>query len=237
MTSRSFAGVLFASAAAHAVVVDILPSRAPTRERPLEPTAVEIVDAPPPPPPTETPDTPEVRETPTRVAKASPAPTALRAAAAPDAPPPAADAIADFTATVLASDGPGIAIGVGTAGGAPNASIRAKTPPPALPIAPRHVAATNLSRLPRPPALDGALERQYPAAARNAGVSGIATLKVEILADGRVGAAVALSESYPGFANACERTVRTARWEPPLDRDGRTVATEITYTCRFEVRS
>jgi hypothetical protein len=65
----------------------------------------------------------------------------------------------------------------------------------------------------------------------------VATLRVEILADGRVGAAIALSESYSGFADACERTVRTARWEPPLDRDGRTVATEITYTCRFEVRS
>jgi hypothetical protein len=35
---------------------------------------------------------------------------------------------------------------------------------------------------------------------------------------------------------ACERTVRSAVWEPPIDRAGVRVATEITYTCRFEIR-
>jgi hypothetical protein len=46
-----------------------------------------------------------------------------------------------------------------------------------------------------------------------------------------------VSETYDGFGSACERTVRAGRWEAPLDREGRAVATEITYVCRFEVRS
>ena len=62
-------------------------------------------------------------------------------------------------------------------------------------------------------------------------------LRIEVLADGRLGEVKRLSESYPGFGEACERTVRGARWEPPIDRDGSAVSTEITYTCRFEVRS
>jgi hypothetical protein len=44
-----------------------------------------------------------------------------------------------------------------------------------------------------------------------------------------------LDESSPGFGEACRRTVTGSRWSPPRDRQGRKVATEIRYTCRFVV--
>jgi TonB family protein len=85
--------------------------------------------------------------------------------------------------------------------------------------------------------LDGALEHNYPLEARRAGVSGRAVLRVEVLSDGHIGAVQRVTESFDGFAAACERTVRSGRWGAPLDRDGQPVATRITYTCRFEVGS
>jgi hypothetical protein len=45
-----------------------------------------------------------------------------------------------------------------------------------------------------------------------------------------------LSEPAAGFGRACRDTLSGSRWTPPLDRDGRPVATIINYTCRFEVR-
>lgn len=110
-------------------------------------------------------------------------------------------------------------------------------PPPRIDPGPAVVPAKSLGRLPRAPALDRELERNYPTDARRAGVGGSATLRLQVLPDGRLGRVDQLSESYPGFGIACERTVRAARWDPPLDRDGRAVATEIKYVCRFEVRS
>jgi protein TonB len=99
------------------------------------------------------------------------------------------------------------------------------------------VPPSSLARRPRAPGLDAELERHYPLDARRSGISGTASLRVRLLADGRVGEVHLVSESWTGFGLACERTVRAARWEPPIDREGTPVATEITYTCRFEVRS
>jgi len=44
------------------------------------------------------------------------------------------------------------------------------------------------------------------------------------------------SETFASFAEARERTLRSARWSPAIDRSGLSVGTEITYTCRFDVR-
>jgi TonB family protein len=72
--------------------------------------------------------------------------------------------------------------------------------------------------------------------ARAQGVAGSARLRVRILADGRVGDMKVLRESGDyGFGSACEKTLRMRRWQPPLDKAGTPVATEITYTCEFEV--
>jgi hypothetical protein len=47
---------------------------------------------------------------------------------------------------------------------------------------------------------------------------------------------VVVSQSGPGFGDACRATLRDSVWSAPLDREGRAVTTFVTYTCRFEVR-
>jgi TonB family protein len=80
------------------------------------------------------------------------------------------------------------------------------------------------------------LEQNFPPRARAQGVAGSARLRVTILADGRVGDTRILHESGDyGFGSACIKTLRARRWQPPLDRSGAPVSTEITYTCEFEV--
>jgi len=111
-------------------------------------------------------------------------------------------------------------------------------PAPSVPAslrAPELVASQDLSGRPEPPPLDGALRALYPEEARRRSVSGSASLRVRIDTDGRVRAASVLSESFPGFGNACQRAVLGSRWSPPRDRNGRAVQTEVRYTCRFVV--
>lgn len=200
--------------------------------------AVTMIDAPEPPKAPE--PEPEPKVEPERVLPAKATPVAVSPPKAPVAIAPlesqtvastsnaANDVFVDFTAT------PGSSTTTATRAqpaGSPTGA------PAALTAAP-FVAASSLARSPRSPAgLDAELERNYPLGARRAGVSGKAVLRVRIAADGRVAATTTVSESFEGFASACERTVRAGRWEPPVDRDGRAVSTEITYVCRFEVRS
>jgi TonB family protein len=98
------------------------------------------------------------------------------------------------------------------------------------------VALASLSRPPEPPDLNAALERHYPDAARKQGTPGQAVLKARITPEGQVRDMVVVSQSAPGFGDACRATLRESTWSPPLDRDGQPVATFISYTCRFEVR-
>lgn len=99
------------------------------------------------------------------------------------------------------------------------------------------VAEASLSRKPVPPdGMDALLEQNFPSRARAQGVSGSALLTVSILADGRVGDMKIMRETGDyGFGTACQRTLRMRRWQPPLDRRGQPVATEIRYSCEFEV--
>lgn len=239
--------ILPASVALHVVVFAWMPSASrSTASPPPPPLVLEVVDPPPPPPPP-----PKVAEEPAPepVATAAPARTALPSKATPASAPraaqeapasaPASEAPMDFTSTVFSNDGPGLAVGGGGPRGAAPvpAATAARSVARAAPAPPRLVPPSSLARRPRAPGLDVELERQYPAEARRSGISGSAVLRVRILPDGRVGEVHIMSESWKGFGPACERTVRAARWEPPIDRDGTPVATEITYTCRFEVRS
>ncbi|MBX3211618.1 MAG: energy transducer TonB [Labilithrix sp.] len=236
--------LLPASVALHLAAFAWLPAArrgAPARPPPL---SFELAVAPPPAPPAPEPEPqPKAEPEPAPARAATRAPATLAAARArprrrrPRAPPPTAPM--DFTGTVFSNDGPGLAVG---GGGAPGPAPVAAAPPritraPAAPPPMRVVPPSSLARRPRAPGLDLELERQYPVEARRAGISGSASLRVRILPDGRVGEVRVQSESWTGFGSACERTVRAARWEPPIDQDGAPVATEITYTCRFEVRS
>jgi TonB family protein len=214
------------------------------RRRP--PAEVTVTVAPPPPAPLAPAAQPksEPRAAVRRaVARAAPPPPAK----AP--PPPEAEAPADFSGTTLTNDGagPGWASATGNGQamqgpiGAPGAKLtgrardgvagghRGDGEPPV-------VALGSLSRPPQPPDLNAALERHYPEAARRQGTPGQAVLKARIAADGQVRDLVVVSQSGPGFGDACRATLRDSVWSAPLDREGHAVATFVTYTCRFEVR-
>lgn len=242
--------ILIASLAIHAGAILFAPGGGKLEAPPALVSVVTIeareLEPPPPPPPPPSPTTePEVAPSPRPLVAAARPAAAPKAAPADPSPAPVADVPVDLTSTVLSNDGPGIAVaarasgvpeGQGSGGG--GNLLSAPPPPPApAPSGPRLVAVGDLSRRPRPPSFDSALERNYPLEARRAGVSGQAILRLRILADGRVGRVEPISESFQGFARACEATVRSAPWGPPIDREGAAVATEITYTCVFEVRS
>jgi TonB family protein len=97
------------------------------------------------------------------------------------------------------------------------------------------VAAGDLSEHPRPPALSALLRANYPAEARERGLRGSASLRARIDADGVVRSVRFLTESSAGFGAACRRTVLGSHWSAPRDKNGGAVATEIVYTCHFEV--
>lgn len=239
--------VVAVSVVLHAGAVALLPTSRTARAAPAV-MVVEVAEltAPPPPvaPPPETPPEaspeqplprPKPRGNPTAAASRAPS-TPSRTA--PSAAEPGPEVPVDFTSTVLSSaDGPGVAISQGPLGAARTSGRGAAgSGGAAAPAAgPRLVALGDLSSAPVPPALDRALANNYPPEARRSGISGTALLRVRILPDGRVGAVRRVSETYPGFGEACARTVRSAAWTPPVDRAGRRVATELTYRCRFEV--
>jgi protein TonB len=177
--------------------------------------------------------------------KAAPPPPAAPAAT----PPPAAETPADFTGVTMTNDGPGegwsSATGNGNAMkgpvGRPGARVThrnvdggdadlGRTPGPPV------VAASDLSRPPVAPDLTDALARHYPPEARAKGIAGRAVLRVRIQPDGRVADMKLESETAPGFGAACQATLRGAPWSAPVDRQGRSVATYVKYTCRFEVQ-
>jgi periplasmic protein TonB len=111
----------------------------------------------------------------------------------------------------------------------PSAPTRVVTEPPV-------VAVGDLSSRPSPPSLAEALQRNYPADARQRGQSGAAKVRARIEPDGVVRRVELLEESGAGFGAACRRTLSGSRWAAPKDKAGRPVATEIRYTCRFVVQ-
>jgi protein TonB len=106
--------------------------------------------------------------------------------------------------------------------------VVAPSPPEALPLA-------QLGKRPVPPALERALRQNYPARARRQGLGGEAKVRARIEPTGQVRTATIHSESSPGFGEACQRTLLTSRWSPPVDARGRPVATWVSYRCKFRI--
>ncbi|MFO0668224.1 MAG: TonB family protein [Polyangiaceae bacterium] len=200
--------------------------------------------APPPPLPPEAPPPP----TPLRVAAplvkaraATTSPTRAVPTAAPlaNAAPPAVDSPLDLTGTTLTSERGDFAVGSGSGGGGGVAAAPpARAPSRAAPAStgPAIVRPEDLSRLPAPPELSGALLAHYPARARALGETGRATLSLIVYQDGAVGGIEVRSATSEEFARACRETLLASRWAPPLSKDGRSVATRVGYTCHFDVR-
>lgn len=82
------------------------------------------------------------------------------------------------------------------------------------------------------------LRRFYPRRARSQGIEGAVTVRMRVLADGRVGEIVVLDERPGGFdfAGACRQMLHAAPpFVPPLDRAGKRVATDVPFRCTFEI--
>lgn len=246
--SRSF-GVFAFSLAGHIVVFAALTLVPPPAEVvAMHEMTFEVAEPPPPPPepPTEEPPPPE----PEPVRKQAPP----KAEPKPDEPPPEAaepvvDEVEDFTGeTLTAADGSGswsTVVGSGGQFKGPIGKIKqggSEAPQQAAklaPTGPRVVALASLARKPAPPSgLDSLLQRGYPTRARVQGVEGRVVTRLRILPNGRVGRIEVIEESPSGFdfASACREMLEHAPpWVAPLDRDGTPVASDVTFTCTYEV--
>jgi len=214
-------------------------------EPPPSRVSFRVHDAPPP-PPTEAPKPPppEPKLEP-RLAKAKPkAAPSVNPEPVPAAPPPV-----DLRGVTLTNDTGGAAwssaVGNGSALSGPVGPIGALAARPAASDAPARpsarsaeialVDAADLSTRPVPPALAGDLRERYPAAAKQRGVGGSASVQARIEPDGRVRQVRLENETFAGFGDACKRTLLASVWSPPRDKEGRKVATMVRYTCRFVV--
>ncbi len=214
---------------------------APRSRRARVPSVVAMEIAPPrsvsPPAPisapAQAPAAPVARHAATRTMVAAPRPKMD----APVAEPPA-----DFSGVTLTNDGPSVgwasAQGNGKSMngpiGRPGATGLGETT--RVSDASEVVPLGSLSRPPSPPDLNATLEAHYPPEARRQGLAGRALMRARITADGRASNLVLLTQSAQGFGEACRSALRDAVWTAPLDRNGRPVATLVTYTCNFEVR-
>jgi protein TonB len=221
--------------------------RAPAVSRPEHrKTLVRFeVATPPAPPPPPTPEEPKPE--PPKPKPRAPEP---KAAPPPEAapPPPAAAEPPVSEGVTLAGDGTGNAFSMPLGNGGsleptrPRAPAPVNVPPPVTPAPsprvtePPVVAVGDLSSRPSPPSLGAALERNYPADARQRGLSGSAKVRARIDPDGVVRRVTLVEESAAGFGAACSKTLNGSRWAAPKDKAGRSVATEIRYTCRFVVQ-
>lgn len=231
-----------ASIALHIGTMMALSKPAPPREREKKPAVIELAALPPPPepePPQEPP--PPAAEEPKPEPKR---PTKPLPAAEPPAEPPPEPANPSATPLVLAglsmsNAGVGVPAGFGASPLPIRSRAAAPSPnpvPTAVPTAPPVLTpVSDLSKKPIPPQLDSALAKFYPAGLRNQGVEGEALIRVVLAKDGKVAQTTAVSESHSGFAPACERALRTSRWEPPIDKSGNPTMTALKYRCRFRV--
>jgi periplasmic protein TonB len=238
------------SLAVHGVAYASLTSRTLEAPAPTEISTVSFeVKAPPTPEPQAPPKVPEapaprsVTPAPARAlsTKAQP-PISTAAPAAPLAASPALD-LSGVTLTNDTGSGFAMPVGDGSAlrgpigpgGGRAASALPSPARPAHEPAGPALVAARDLSEHPRPPALEALLRANYPEEARQRGLRGSASVRARIDADGVIRAAHVVSESSAGFGSACQRTIVGSRWSAPRAQNGDAVATEIVYTCHFEV--
>lgn len=240
-----------ASLGLHAWLLSANTSTASERRRVELPPLLMQLSEPAPPKPAPPPPEPKVEPPPPRAPArvATPKPTP-----APEPPPEKPPEVAppELTGTTLTSDadsrwsapdGSGnerdgmLRTGAVSAFVPPTPVIAAKASAPRVTVQalarPEPTPLAELSRKPAPPSLSEALERHYPAAARRLGRSGEASVRARIESNGLLSEAQLKSESAPGFGAACRNALLNSRWTGPLDRDGRPVATYITYRCKF----
>jgi TonB family protein len=222
---------------------------------PPEPRAPAEPEEPPSVPPPAAP--PEVAETP--AVPADPAPTEAADPEPPSPEPSAAEPTAAEEAPSATTGGEPLVTSPGATDGGPAPGSPGRGGPaqgdggrgrpgpagaargpravapsgPAAPLAP--IPLADLSERPRPPALDGLLERNYPAGARLQGRAGSARVALFIGPTGQVTSVRLVAASDPEFGEACRKTLAGSRWTAPRDPAGRPAATIVPYECRFRV--
>jgi periplasmic protein TonB len=214
----------------------------------VEQPAAVIEEPPPEPEPEAAPEPEPIKPPPKPIERAPKAPK--EPPPEPEATPPAAaeETLADFSGTTLTGTGGwASAIGSGAPMNAPigkaNAAVTGRSRAGVQGgviggTGIRVVPEGDLSRRPQPPSpelLNAALERSYPKAARQQGIEGVARIRIRVLSSGKLQPLATLSETYPGFAEACKSSLRDVSFQPGLDGTGQPVATDIPYTCRFTV--
>jgi periplasmic protein TonB len=242
-------GIVLTSIGTHMLILGVL-GFMPTPDQFFEhnPTEMEVLEPeppPPPPPPPVEPPKPKEPEPQRAAPKPAAAPKPLPTPEPPKpqaAPPP--EAPIDFGGVTQTAEGSSwsTVVGSGAALTAPVGRIgtvtgKDKAGEPAAPQAPRVVAQGSLSRAAVPPPdMNDLLMQNYPARARAQGVAGSAKLSIRIHADGHISNIQLLRETGDyGFGDACMKILRLRRWQPPLDKEGRAVATDARYECAFEV--
>ena len=253
MTQHPFVGLLAACAAsvvAHGFAYASLGfAPKPPQEALPSHVSFRVHDAAPAPPAPPTPPPPAAapRDPPPRAPKAQPKAAPSVNPEPPAPPPPAA---VDLRGVTLTNDSGGAAWSSAVGNGkaldgpvGPVGPLAAQRPAPAvsargavgpgaaIPV----VDVLDLSSRPVPPELAGALRDRYPAAAKQRGIGGSASVQARIEPDGRVRQVVVESESFTGFGDACKRTLLGSAWSAPRDRQGHSVATRVRYVCRFVV--
>ncbi|MEM9067437.1 MAG: TonB family protein [Myxococcota bacterium] len=209
------------------------------------PTEMRFIEVTPPEPEPE----PEQAPPPDAPPEPAPAPARRRVRTPPppqaETPPPNEAAPPEpiaFDNVVVAPGAGGFAVPVGE-GVERSGRVRAvrrveRTAPPA-PASGRGrglVAVADLSEPPAPPSLQARLSANYPASARNQGLTGRATVRLRVNADGSTRVLRVLSASTPAFGDACRQTLRGQRWRPGRDQGGNAVSTVIRFNCTFTVQ-
>jgi protein TonB len=205
------------------------PAPAPARER-APPPVPPITRRPPPPRRVQVPLPRDAPPPPTAREEAPPPPNAPPPTAAPPKPGPVRIGVSmSSTSTAGESAAP---VGNTLYGKAPQ---RAEDPTAARPYrSDRYVPPTQVTTLPEN--LGCAVPKdEYPPEARRLGFEGDVKVRLTIDADGRVTDARALGDPGHGLGPAAEKNARRYCRFKPARRNGEAVATEITYTLRFEL--
>lgn len=166
----------------------------------------------------------------------------------PAEPPPSEQLPAgEVSGTTLIADGVGdFSAPVGN-GAARSGAFRSKSSTPrrvirtskrsvlAAPLPAEVVPIKDLKKQPAPPFLGDALKRNYPSQAKQQGRSGEAKIRAKVDKNGRITVATIAMETSGGFGEACRKTLLDSRWSAPLNKEGKEVATWISYRCKFRI--
>lgn len=111
----------------------------------------------------------------------------------------------------------------------PYAPEATRAAPPAYGEAGEYVPPSRVTRLPK---VKGEARAEYPEEARRAGIEGQVVLKIRVSDKGKVVEAKVVESAGHGFDEAALKAVKNFTFSPGM-KDGRPVATDITYTYSF----